>query len=118
MARIIENLDFTLLESDVVTVGTTITLDNIDTIKPHVFAGLQFFADAQGTIPATPGAGTVTIDVKTLNNGEFEAPPNPIIDATAQTTVDWGANTTEVRATPAGITVATHMKLVVTCNKT
>ena len=110
--------DFTLITSDVTPVATPITLAQIAADKPHCFASVKFFADAGGTTPATPGAGTVDIEVQTVNNADFEDPPGNVIDATAIETVDWGANTKCVRATPAGITVATHYQLVVSCNKT
>lgn len=107
------------IQSDVAAIGETITLDGLDVTLPHCFAGVQFFADANGNSPATPGAGTVTIAVRTVNtNPVFEAPPSPTIDATAPTTISWAGNTQAVRATPSGITTATHYRLVVTCNET
>ena len=110
---------FTLIQSGIVAVASTIDLDGIDASKPHCFAGLQFFADAQGSAPAIPGAGTVSIDILTLNTTPvFEDPPGNIINATALGTISWAANTLNVRATPTGITVATHYRLVVTCNET
>jgi len=118
-ANVQDNGTFALIESPIVTVGTTIDLEGIDAVKPHVFAAVQFFADALGATPATPGAGTVTITVETVNNTPIlESPPEAVIDATDLTTVDWGANTKRVIATPAGITVATHYRLIVTCNET
>lgn len=118
MTYIQENAYFTKSESDVFAVGDTITLGGIETANPHCFAGVQFFADASGAMPVTPGAGTVAITVETINNeGIFEAITDPAITATSPTTVDWAANTTRVRATPSGVTVATHYKLVVTTNR-
>lgn len=109
--------DFELRESSIVTVGTTINLPIKDEF-PHNFVGVQFFADAAGLTPATPGAGTVTITVETVNGlSVFEAVPSNVIDGTAITTVSWDANTRQVKAVPAGITTATHYKLVWTGNR-
>ena len=108
--------DFELKESAIVAVGVTINLPISDEF-PHNFVGVQFFADAAGLIPATPGAGTVTIMVETLNTLLFEAPPDSVITAATPTTVSWDANTRQVKAIPAGITVATHYKLVWTGNR-
>ncbi|MEE9367032.1 MAG: hypothetical protein V3W44_10120 [Dehalococcoidales bacterium] len=118
MASLIKNV-FTLIKSDIVTVGTTIDLDQIDTTKPHCFAGLQFFADSEGAVEATPGAGTVVITVQLINAVPvFEAITNGIIDVTNYGTVSWAGNTVRVLATPSGLTVATHYRLIVTCNET
>lgn len=109
--------DFELIESGIVTVGTTINLPTREDF-PHNFVGVQFFADAAGLTPVTPGAGTVTITVETVNSlSVFEAPPDNVIDATTPTTVTWDANTRQVKAVPAGITTATHYKLVWTGNR-
>ncbi|MEE8113954.1 MAG: hypothetical protein V3T23_06330 [Nitrososphaerales archaeon] len=114
-----EHGSYTQVTSDIVTVATTITLDGIDVIKPHCFAGVQFFTDGTGGTPATPGAGTVTITVKTINSTPiFEAVPSNVIDATDIGTVSFASNTTSVRALPAGVTTATHYRMVVTCNLT
>ena len=101
---------------DVVAVDEAYTEDHIDPHKPHCYAGLKFYSDAQGTNEVTPTGGTVPITVKTRNSGYFEAPPSNTIDATAPTTVNWAANTAQVRATPSGITGATHYRMTVTCN--
>ena len=118
-ARVVENKTFTLIESIIVPIGDTIILDKIDAVKPHCFAGVQFFADAQGETQAVPGAGTVTVDVETINSTPiFEAVPSNVIQAATIATISWAANTQRVRAVPLGITVATHYRLVVTCNET
>lgn len=118
-ARVIENQTFTLIESEIVPVGDVIDLDKIDAVKAHCFVGAQFFADANGDAPATPGAGTVTIEILSINNDPvFESPPSDVIQAANPTTLDWAANTIRVKATPNGITVATHYRIVVTANET
>lgn len=108
---------FELRESSIVAVAATINLPIKDDFA-HNFVGVQFFADAAGLTPVTPGAGTVTITVETINNlSVFEAPPDNVIDATAPVTVTWDANTRQVKAVPTGITTATHYKLVWTGNR-
>jgi len=90
-----------------------------NTINPHCFVGIRFYADAGGTTPAVPTAGTVAIEIATVNNSpNFEDPPQPTIDAADPMTVSWAANTQTVHATPAGIDVATHYQMVATFNET
>lgn len=114
-----QNKDFELVESAVVPVGTTIDLTGLAADFPHNFLGVQFFADAGGTTPATPGAGTAVITVETINNeSTFETIPDSTITAATPTTVSWDANSKSVRIVPAGITIATHWKAVWTGNRT
>lgn len=114
-----ENRDIASIFSAIVPVADTIDLADLFASNPHCFAGVEFFADAQGAAPATPGAGTVTITIGTVNNGPlFEAAPDNVIDATAPTTVTWDGSTKAVRAVPAGVTTATHYRLIVTQHKT
>ncbi len=108
-----------IFESEIVSVGTTIELGGLDLSKPHCFAGVKFFADALGAIPAVPAKGSVTLQIQTLNNApRYEDPPATTIQAAAPSTLTWAANTVQVKATPSGIDVATHYRLVVTCNET
>lgn len=117
--RVLENVDYTQIESEVVTIGTTILLDSIDAVKPHCFAGVQFFSDSEGLSSATPTAGTVQISINTVNTAPvFELPPVSIIDATSPSTINWSANTQRVAATPSAIVGAAFYRLVVTTNKT
>ena len=113
-----KNKDFKLIESVVVEVGDTIDITGLAADYPHNFLGVQFFSDAAGLVPATPGAGTGTITIETINNENvFEAIPDSVIDATLPTTVSWDANTKSFRVVPAGITTATHWKAVWTGNR-
>lgn len=107
----------TVYESDVVAVGETIELDGLDMGRPHCFVGAQFFSDAAGTTPAVPTAGTVTISVKTFNTQVYEPVADPVITASAPTTRSWSGNSIAVKAVPADIDVATHYKIVATCNE-
>lgn len=110
---------YVVLTSAIVTVATTITLDEIEPGKPHCFAGAQFFANAGGTTPATPGAGTIDVTIKTVNTDPvFETIPASVITAAVPTTVSWAANALAVKAVPSGVTTATHWRIVVTCNET
>lgn len=113
------NKTFSLAISDISPVGNVIDLPGIDASKPHCFLGVQFFADASGSAPAVPTVGSVVIEVKTINTTPlFEPVPGGTINASAPTTISWAANTIRVRATPSGVDVATHYRLVVTCNET
>jgi len=106
-------------QSAVTPVGNEVTINDLDITKPHCFAGVQFFSDADGTTPATPGAGTVALNIQTFNNAPiFESFEGNVIAGNNPLTMSWAANTLKVKATPSGITVATHYKLVVTCNET
>ena len=105
-------------ESPVTPVGDPVTLASLDQVKPHCFAGCQFFSDAEGTTPVVASTGTVTIEVKTINNNIFEPISGGIVDAASPSTVSWAANTKEVKAIPEGIVTAAYYKLVVTCNET
>ncbi len=113
------NKTFTLITSDIVDISTAIDLDNIDASKPHCFVGAQFYSDAQGAAVATPTAGTVSIEVETINTSPVLEPiPDPTIEASAPCTRSWAANTRRVVATPSGIDVATYYSIKVTCNET
>lgn len=96
------------LSSVIVPVATTITLGDdgyLDASIPHCFLGVEMFADAAGTTPATATGGTFTVAVKTLVSPQVaESVPSPVIDAANLSTTSWAANTSEVVVTPAGIT--------------
>ena len=121
-ANKIENEKFTQIESNITPVGDPIILDSIDANRTHCFAGVQFFSDEAGEIPATPTEGSILIKIQTLNTYPiWEIIPDNNIDAKAPTTIGWDANTRTVKATPDDVVVvdgATHYKLIVTCNGT
>ena len=114
------NKTFSLFVSDIVPVTETISLDGIDCSKPHCFAGVQFFASDDDTIPAIPTSGTVTIQIETLNTSPIlESIPDNVIDIPlGLDTKSWAANTSRVVATPASIVGASHYRLAVSCNET
>jgi hypothetical protein len=86
-------------------------------VPVNSFAACRYFADAARTIPATPGAGTVLIEVKLASNDQWVLVTGGTldgIDLTAQ--ASWQGNITAVRATPTGLTTATHYELHVSMN--
>lgn len=110
---------FTLIKSEVTPVGDVINLGEIDVTKAHCFAGTQFFADAEGKTEASPSTGSILITIQTLNNApRFENASSHTINAADPSTVSWSANTRRVKATPTLVDIATHYRLVVTCNET
>ncbi len=113
---------FTREVSPIVAVASEIILPSIDAVRPHCFVGAEFFDDLAGTLPVLPSAGTLTFTVATLNSGQggqfFERITNGVIDFPDIMTCSWAANTTHVKAVPAGIVGATHFRIVVTCNTT
>lgn len=105
-----------LYKSDIVTVATTATITGMSPVSVNHFAGCRYYSDAVGT-PVTPGAGTVAIqglDQTTNQYTDFTATPLTCTDVTDKATA--AANITEVKATPAGITTATHYQLFVSSN--
>lgn len=108
---------FFTVQSDIELVANTIILDPVNPEAPHSFVGVQFFTDDTGDTQVQPGAGTVEVTVETINSqGVWETVPSSTIDATAPTTVNWGANTKRVRLAPTGITTATHWRAIYTAN--
>jgi hypothetical protein len=96
-------------------VNSTITTDYLNTQgitnRPHVFIGVTF--------NATPGAGTYTVTVETVNNpGVFQSiVGGTSIDATAAlSTLSCAANVLRVRVVSASITTATTLNIKVTAN--
>lgn len=105
--------------SAIVTVGTEIVLDGIDSSKTHCFIGTQYFDDAAGTMVASPTGGKVTLAVETVNSAPvFEPFTGDIIAPAAIFTASVAANVNRVKATPLTISGATHWRIVVTCNDT
>ncbi len=109
--------DLRIVRSNIEIVANTIQLEAVSPTIPHTFISVQFFADAAGAAPATPGAGTVTVTVRTINSQVFEAIPDNVIDATAILTISVNANVEEILLVPAGLTVATHWRAVVSQNR-
>lgn len=113
------NKTFTTITSDIVAIGTPITLEGIDASRPHCHAGVQFFADADGVAAAIPTLGSIVIELQTLASKPlFEMATGSPIIVSNQETISWTANTITVRATPSDLDVATHYRLVIVCNET
>ncbi len=112
------NKTYSVLQSDITPIDDIIDLGDIVVGLPHCFGGVQFFIDDTGTTEALPTTGTVTLTAQTLNTApRFDEPQANIIIAAEPHTISWEANTIRVKATPLGVDVATHYRLVVTCNE-
>lgn len=111
----------TRVVSDIVAVGTTITLGDVDALdgtKPHNFLGVELFADALGAATATGTAGDFTVTVTTSVNPQgTEAISGPVITAAALGTTSWTGNTREVVVTPSGVMGATHYRVNLAMNR-
>ena len=97
-----------------------VSITDMDVTKPHCFAGVQFYSDAEGTVEAIPTTGTITITVRTVNTSpRYETLLSiNVIQAATPTTICWAANTIEVVATPSGVDVAPYYRMTATCNET
>lgn len=106
-------------KSSIVTVDTTIELEIPDFRRTHCFAGIECFNDANGDTAATPTAGSVKVEATSWVNPQAleEASGSPISVVIAEREqVSLAANPTLVKATPTGITGATHYRLLFTGN--
>lgn len=109
-----------VLVSDVVSVTQDAVigglLDLIRWSNPHNLMGVRFYNDAAGeeANEVVPSGGSIIYTVKPITTNQFEALPlesNP--SAAVPETVDVAAPPlVEAKATPAGITGATHWQLV------
>lgn len=86
----------------------------------HIFLGVRFYNAADGAI-VTPGAGTMTISIQTINTlaleAVWEAPATATITAATPTTIDWAANTHAVKVAQTSVTTATHWRVAITANR-
>jgi hypothetical protein len=84
---------------------------------PHVFIGFSYFSDAALTIPATPGAGSIVV-VGVVAGAQDYSPfiDSPIDCTDLSDSANRAAPLLNVRATPTGITVATHYKMTLVGN--
>ena len=77
----------------------------IDPIKPHCFAAVEFYSDAEGASVITPATGTLSF---TLQLPVLPSAPqsfvNNVIDAADRVTVSWDASATKCYVALAGIT--------------
>lgn len=110
--------DLRVIDSNVEAVADTIEIATVAPSIPHTFISVKFWTSSAGDTPATPGAGTVTVTVRTINSHVFEAIPSNVIDATGATTISVNGNVEEIRLVPAGLTTATHWSAHVSQNRT
>lgn len=116
------NKTFTIHFSDIVSIAVgAIIMTDIDSVKPHCFAGIQFFQDGTDQLPTQPTGGLLTVTVQTVNSApRFEDVPANAVLASKSHTVSWGANTNQVQAaigTSISGSGVTHYRLVVTSNE-
>ncbi len=98
-------------------VADTLTITGLSEVPVNGFAAARYFADAAFTTPATPGAGTVLIEVKLATNDQGVTVTDGTLTATDLTAqASWQSNITGVRATPTGLTTATHYQLFASMN--
>lgn len=120
-ARRGRNEGIDIARSEIVPINTQIELTGLSPVRPHCFAGLQFFEDVSGNTPAaTLPTGTVEIFVKTVNNEpNYEPTAAGTIDASAPETINWAGNTIAARTNTPALSggTATHYRMVVTCNE-
>lgn len=102
-------------------VNSTITITGLQskgiTDKAHVFIGVRFTDNDGATV--TPGAGTYTVTVETLNNpGVFQSiVGGTSVDATAAlTTLSCSASVVSVKVVSASITTATKLDIQITAH--
>lgn len=106
---------YTMIVSETTIVANTVELSGLDPSMTHCFLGVQIL-DVNGD-PVLAGAGTFAITIMTANNNQYESPPDASIDGTAPDTIDWAANTVQIKVVPTGITVAISYRVVATFNK-
>lgn len=86
---------------------------------PHVFVAVKYFTDNTYTTLAVPLAGSIGISFKVNGSQGYAASSGTPIDCT-----DLGSYTSDgicaesVKATPAGISIATHYQVTVTASAT
>ena len=101
--------------SAIAAVADTVELTGLDSSYTHCFLGVQL-VDVNGDA-VLAGAGTFAITVMTENNNQYEAPTISAIDGTAPATIDWAANTRQIKVVPTGITTAISYYVVLVMNR-
>jgi hypothetical protein len=98
-------------------VAATLTISSVSEIPVNSYAACRYFSESTFTTPATPGAGTVLIEVKLATNDQWVTVSGGTLDATdASAQASWQGNITAVRATPTGLTTATHYQVYAAMN--
>lgn len=103
------------------TVGTTLTVSDPDMINfPHVFVAFSYYdADTYDEADAAvPGAGTVTVTGRVNGSQGYSSFIDGTVDATdVSDSANRSAPMNSIKATPAGITTATHYSMTITANE-
>lgn len=101
------------------TVGTTLELDT-NWELPNSYVAVKYFdadPDVAGANEVVPGAGTVTVTAKLAIHDKYVDITDGIFTSTVVNSfASFQGNVTAVKAVPAGLTIATHYKLVVSQN--
>ena len=108
-----------LVTSDLAQVATADSIElEISSIAnyPHCFLSVHLL-DGAGS-PTTASAGTFTVTIRLLTGQVFEAPcSGNTVDATALTSVSFGANVVAVRVTQSGVVGPTQWRIVLAGNQ-
>jgi len=104
-----------LYDSAIATVATTLTITGIDANLENHYIGVRYYSDAIGT-PVTPGAGTVVIAVLDEATNQWTATAAGLDSTDVADKQNYVSNIISVRATPTGITTATHWQLFISSN--
>lgn len=97
------------------TTTVTMELSGDFSAHTHVFIGVQMF-DSGGN-PILDSTGTLTVTVETEQNGQPEAPPSNVINATAPHTISVAGNIRQIKVVPASLTDTVTYKVFATANR-
>jgi hypothetical protein len=88
---------------------------------PHCFVGVEFFDNAAATTRVEPTAGTVAVQVETVNSPGLLEPAlgSPVALSSGRATLNFAANAARVVVTPTSVSGngASHYRAVLTANK-
>lgn len=108
-----------LITSDLAQVASADSIElEISSIQnyPHCFLSVHLLDGSE--LPATASAGEFTVEIRLLTGQVFEAPcAENTIDATALTSVTFGANVVAVRITQTGLTGPTQWRVKIAANQ-
>lgn len=121
MGRQQNEQDFDIVRSPITAVADPVSL-RADARLTHCFIGFEFFTSAAGTTSVEPTAGTMAVEVETVNSpGRLEAiTGSPLnLATTGRATLNFAANASRVVVTPATVSGngATHYRAILTANK-
>lgn len=117
MGRLTIENQHKLISSSIVAVAATATVTKISGNFENLYIGMRYYADSLGAATATPGAGTVVVEVLDEATNQWTAVTgSPLAGTDVLDKGTYTGNATQVRAVPTGLTVATHMQLFVSAN--